>query len=552
MEQMYNKLSKEVVNQLPSFVREDYATFVAFLQAYYEYVEQDQKVQEVIRNAKSYLDVDQTIDEFVEYFLNQYAYTLPKSIFDDTSTDSKRLFVKYASDLYKSKGSESAYKLLFRLIYGEEITFFYPNEVLFKPSSGNWTHDVSIKTEFVSGEDAANINGKLATGATSKATVVVDYVSSYQAGNKEIYELFIDKSSLSGEFVGDEMIVIGNNLANVTAINSLSSITVIDGGRGYSTSDDITITGTSTTASINKVSLSGGIKEVGIRFFDTTVDIPNVTVSIGGPSKVVTGTYTVTSNVATLAFQEKPYLNKGDTANIVFHTGAANVISGNTEILELAGLYGVKTQANVANTSGTVSLYYLDAANLQPVFSPICYYSGTYGQDFQGQTDHDIKLQDSRFYQQFSYVIRSNIGIDEWRDVVKSVLHPAGFAIFGELFLQNEVGEESVYVGVDNAYDAIVIFIKGIIGAITENGIAGMPGDTHQPTMTLAISPVIDIESCPDTIGPTRGTVDRFKFQYDDSTPIEVFDKYTIEFFTDHPNKNRSWNIPPPSEIVYE
>lgn len=552
MEQNYNKLSKEVVHQLPSFVRENYDTFIAFLKAYYEYIEQEGKVQYVIKNARSYLDVDDTVDEFVDFFLNQYAYTLPKAIFDSTTDESKRLFVKYASNLYKSKGSESAYRLLFRLIYGEEISFFYPNTVLFKPSSGDWKNVVSIKSEYLSGDSASNIRGKSVHGMDSGATAIVDFVSSFEESNKNIYELFLEKDSIRGEFNGGETLVIGNYQANVTALNVISSIEVIDGLKGYNLSDNLVVNGTSTTAArISKIGLGGEIKEIGISLFGVDVDAPNVSVSIGQPSKTFVGTYTVTSNVATLSVPEKHYLDKGDIANITFQTGNATVLSGNNEVIELVGLRAFRVEAPVANTSGVFSMQYVGQANLQPVVGPLCQYIGTYGQDFQGQVDHDIKLQDSRFYQQFSYVVRSNIGIDQWRDVVKSVLHPAGFALFGELFIQSELGEESIYVGVDNAYDALVIYIRAIISELENGQLAGMPGNTHQPTVDIKISPIINIESSPDVLGPNRWTVDKFKFQYDEHTPIDEFSNLAIEFFTEFPNKNISWYYAPPSELFF-
>jgi hypothetical protein len=36
-------------------------------------------------------------------------------------------------------------------------------------------------------------------------------------------------------------------------------------------------------------------------------------------------------------------------------------------------------------------------------------------------------------YHPFSYVIKSKISIEKWRDSIKSLLHPAGLTIFGEI-----------------------------------------------------------------------------------------------------------------------
>ena len=45
-------------------------------------------------------------------------------------------------------------------------------------------------------------------------------------------------------------------------------------------------------------------------------------------------------------------------------------------------------------------------------------------------------LQDSYYYQSFSYVIKTGQGVEVWRDYVKKVLHPAGFRFFGEILIQ--------------------------------------------------------------------------------------------------------------------
>ena len=45
------------------------------------------------------------------------------------------------------------------------------------------------------------------------------------------------------------------------------------------------------------------------------------------------------------------------------------------------------------------------------------------------------KLQDSYFYQKFSYVIRTGSNVEEWRDVFNKLVHPSGFIFFGEIFL---------------------------------------------------------------------------------------------------------------------
>ena len=66
---------------------------------------------------------------------------------------------------------------------------------------------------------------------------------------------------------------------------------------------------------------------------------------------------------------------------------------------------------------------------------------GKWDQSFQkwtgddGKISHLKKIQDSRYYQSFSYVIKTGQTIENWNDAVKKLLHPAGFAFFGEVVI---------------------------------------------------------------------------------------------------------------------
>ena len=48
------------------------------------------------------------------------------------------------------------------------------------------------------------------------------------------------------------------------------------------------------------------------------------------------------------------------------------------------------------------------------------------------------RIHDSNFYQDYSYVVRSRTPINQWRDVIKDTTHPAGFKMFGEVYLESE------------------------------------------------------------------------------------------------------------------
>ena len=75
---MKPSISTLVSGQLPEFVRDDYQTFVVFLEAYYEYLETN-----VNQDYGTIQSLDTTFDSFVQYFKNELALNFPTTLVDD-------------------------------------------------------------------------------------------------------------------------------------------------------------------------------------------------------------------------------------------------------------------------------------------------------------------------------------------------------------------------------------------------------------------------------------------------------------------------------------
>ena len=52
------------------------------------------------------------------------------------------------------------------------------------------------------------------------------------------------------------------------------------------------------------------------------------------------------------------------------------------------------------------------------------------------------KVIDSNFYQDYSYVVKSKTPIEQWRDLIKSTTHPAGFKLFGQVDVEATASSE--------------------------------------------------------------------------------------------------------------
>ena len=169
-------LSAIVGRMVPEFVSEDHQQFTVFLQKYFEYLEQDLNAYDLLANALLYADIDETVDQFIEQFRKQYTDDIPRKYsFLDSSVDIKgdiRLIIKKIRDYYLSKGSELSYKFIFNIIYGVDVTFYYPKVDILRCSDGKWSAPNYIVLDGV--PDLTSYDDVYIVGTTSGATGYVD------------------------------------------------------------------------------------------------------------------------------------------------------------------------------------------------------------------------------------------------------------------------------------------------------------------------------------------------------------------------------------------
>lgn len=119
--------------------------------------------------------------------------------------------------------------------------------------------------------------------------------------------------------------------------------------------------------------------------------------------------------------------------NILYQDNAEVYYPGNDMLIPSSGNWDPDVRKPVIDTNG----------NLVPD-------TYTYGQylDDGGHPSSTKKIQDSYFYQKFSYVIRTGQNVGEWENGFRRMIHPAGFKFFGEIalfinLLQNELADQT-------------------------------------------------------------------------------------------------------------
>jgi hypothetical protein len=87
--------------------------------------------------------------------------------------------------------------------------------------------------------------------------------------------------------------------------------------------------------------------------------------------------------------------------------------------------------------------------------------------------DSSKRIQDSKFYQDYSYQIRTTESINKYRDIVRKLLHPIGLALFGSL-LHDGYAESNSKIPSSLLQNLQVSYIRLVINDLIGNSIHAM------------------------------------------------------------------------------
>lgn len=365
-------LSKAIKQSIPQFILDEYPLMVEFLEAYYEWMDQQGNPLEFMQNAPRYFDVDTTTAEFLEHFKSNFLYGFPKNLYvhEDRRIDETAL-VKNIRQFYQIKGNEKSIQLLFKIITDSDILIEYPRELMFNISSANYVnyHKMCVLKDYANqsaGFDPTKVDGLIlnqyegVVTVTASATMLAAYDVS-EAGRE--YTVFL-VSNPTGRFTASSSspveLVQNGQAFRFYLVDITTGASVVSGGAGYAVGEFLTF-GTATGDRI--------------RGFVSRTDAQG--------------------KIEAVSLFSNPVVYRGSTGFAVsspYGTGAA-------------------LSLNTGPVSSSVQSY-LNDKNLLGGSS---------------------RIQDSFRYQQFSYVVKSRRSLEEYLDAVRRVIHPSGFILFNEL-----------------------------------------------------------------------------------------------------------------------
>lgn len=465
--------------QIPEHIREEYALFVDFIKAYYAFLEQTQQ-----RDLEDIRSIDRTLNEFIVRFKGELS-----ALFPTTGLEDERFILQRLREFYKSRGSKESYQFLFRAFFNRDAEIQYPSTQILRASDGKWVQEKSIFVDAYSGTELFDLAGKIIKIKTNKKHIDVycPRVKFYRAG---MYEVFIDRAYTSDIDIND--IVSYNDVDVGTITPCPAKYTIVRPGSGFEVGKLYNLpseSGDGSIVKITKIDSNGGIRKIQIISFGLDYETtffaklsntyyqpleyfhPVSSATIGAwdynsqttrPSdfwpnatfdrEVVDeeGNLTDPSNPGaygdtSLGYTEFGYINRNDYFLYqADYKGSNNIL----DIIES----DPDNEANPYFADGTyvgeiIASFYTNASNsvvidqtlaeIQIDLGAVAVYPGYYSSS-DGFISDEIYIQDGKYYQLFSYVLKVEEQLDTYSELIKSLLHPAGFELFAQYNIKNE------------------------------------------------------------------------------------------------------------------
>lgn len=155
-----------------------------------------------------------------------------------------------------------------------------------------------------------------------------------------------------------------------------------------------------------------------------------------------------------------------------------------------------------------------ETAAAEPVFSTAATYPG-YFLNSDGMLSNGKRIQDGYYYQQYSYVIKSEQSRDKYESIVEKLVHPAGFVFFSEVTTESLLDASS---SIPEGYDDVPATDIEIYSDLDMTSAADLGGSLlaeGDPESVLEISCDNDTEDLTDiSLGPTWEDWEVWKIDY--------------------------------------
>ena len=151
-----------------------------------------------------------------------------------------------AIDFYTTKGTDTSYKILFKILFNADISVIKPQDYILRPSDDNFFVTKNILVEKVSGSDPLLISGPdraslfQDNGEVGSSSASIYSIEFRPVDEKNLYEIYLDSTSFISNFVSTKK-------TNITKkVDAFSSTIYVDSTVGFPKSGTILVKGKNT------------------------------------------------------------------------------------------------------------------------------------------------------------------------------------------------------------------------------------------------------------------------------------------------------------------
>jgi hypothetical protein len=228
---------------IPEALLEVALPFIEFLKKYYEFMEEDEfSPSAVINRDQIVRNTESTSRLFLQKLYTEFGSAV--SINKDNIDDDVANLLKNTRILYEAKGSLESIKVLFRILFGEDVEIWLPRDYIFKPSDGNWDRQYSFMATLVSG-DPLDIVGEFATLSSQfpgqpVQTFTAEVVRVETTVKSGLYEVFVSKYAINAFYYGATLTFDDVEMTIESTTDRLINTTSVGSGFTFSQSYDVT------------------------------------------------------------------------------------------------------------------------------------------------------------------------------------------------------------------------------------------------------------------------------------------------------------------------
>ena len=436
---MKNTIYSLVERNIPSYIKTLYPNTKNLILDFFKFLESDNNHIRLLLDFKDNTDIDNQIEPYIDYFLNELGWTYQHKI-----TIDKRTLIIILKDLYLSRGSKKSFNCLFRILFDTSCEINYPRDNLFTLSNAPYTNDSIILisanniNNIILKDIINNVNFDIINirGLKSKTVAVVNNMVVVFKKDIPYILVHIDIDDKE-DFINLETVILSKNSYSIieTVYNTIG-FNIVNSGNYYKKNDIINILGCDFIglAKVNSIS-SGYINNINIIDGGLNYKIDDIiTTTLVSKGQGFFASVKTINNIGSITgikiyntgsnFLEKPSLSikSLDGAGAILDVDCINVGG----IQEIEFVYPAwKSTENITYNISSVSGV---GAELSIVKSSCKYLSKNFYLDTKGflNTQHSI-IHDSFIYQHFSYAINSSIPSNLYSSIVEDLLHPVGF-----------------------------------------------------------------------------------------------------------------------------